>query len=93
MQVVISLAKKVNISPSSLRTCPFHYPYVCELCISILYYNLPFQTYICLTGTGGCLVTKTTKTLIIAVYESPISATDCVVEVERFADYFISMQL
>lgn len=44
-------------------------------------------------GLGGCFVTKTSKALIIAVFDSPISPADCVVAVERFADYLVSMQL
>jgi hypothetical protein len=38
-------------------------------------------------------VTKTTTAMIVAVFESPTTASDCVCTVEAMADYFISMQL
>ncbi|EGD82132.1 hypothetical protein PTSG_02806 [Salpingoeca rosetta] len=43
--------------------------------------------------TGGAVVCKTTKAVIIATFENPISATDCVCDVERFADFLVSMQM
>ena len=36
---------------------------------------------------------KTTKAVILATYENPISAAECVCDVEGIADYFISMQM
>ena len=39
------------------------------------------------------IVTRTTSTLIVALYESPVSFTDCICEVEKLADYYVSMQL
>ena len=44
-------------------------------------------------GLGGMFLVKTTKTAIVAVFDSPTSLADCVVEVEKLADYLISMQL
>ena len=45
-------------------------------------------------GAGsGCCITKTTTAVIVSTYKTPISAPDCVMETERVADYFISMQL
>ena len=46
-----------------------------------------------LPGGAGCVITKTGQCVIIAVFESPISPSDCVCEVEKLADYLISMQM
>jgi hypothetical protein len=44
-------------------------------------------------GLGGCYVSKTTKTLIVAVFEAPASLADCACDVEKLADYYVSMQM
>eukprot|EP00039_Didymoeca_costata_P031102 m.33128 g.33128 ORF g.33128 m.33128 type:complete len:130 (+) comp8492_c0_seq2:89-478(+) len=43
--------------------------------------------------TGGVCVTKTSTALVIATYETPMSFQACICDVEKFADYLISMQL
>ena len=44
-------------------------------------------------GLGGVYVTKTGKTAIFAVFEAPASLADCACEVEKLADYYVSMQM
>jgi hypothetical protein len=52
-----------------------------------------FTHFLATAGQGGCYLLKTTQTVIIATFHSPISAPDCVCEVEKIGDYLISMQL
>ncbi len=44
-------------------------------------------------GASGVILTRTTSVLLVATYEPPQSFADCICEVEKLADYYISMQL
>lgn len=41
----------------------------------------------------GCCITKTTTLIIIATHPASVSTANCVTEVEKMADYLISMQM
>eukprot|EP00252_Welwitschia_mirabilis_P020157 TRINITY_DN4878_c0_g1_i1.p1 TRINITY_DN4878_c0_g1~~TRINITY_DN4878_c0_g1_i1.p1 ORF type:complete len:133 (-),score=9.87 TRINITY_DN4878_c0_g1_i1:265-663(-) len=40
-------------------------------------------------GTGGVTIKKTTSTIVIGIYEEPVTASDCNMVVERLGDYLI----
>eukprot|EP00053_Salpingoeca_punica_P005496 m.54806 g.54806 ORF g.54806 m.54806 type:complete len:134 (-) comp13268_c0_seq2:936-1337(-) len=44
-------------------------------------------------AAGGCYARKTGQALIVAIFNEVISAATCVCEIEKLADYYISMQL
>eukprot|EP00056_Hartaetosiga_gracilis_P009568 m.137642 g.137642 ORF g.137642 m.137642 type:complete len:72 (-) comp13149_c0_seq4:1803-2018(-) len=65
--------------------------YVCMcLCDHVLD---PGHSIIAKSKLGGCVISKTSKAIVIGVFKNPISVEQCVCEVERLVDYLISMQL
>eukprot|EP00051_Salpingoeca_urceolata_P034270 m.24341 g.24341 ORF g.24341 m.24341 type:complete len:130 (+) comp7453_c0_seq2:130-519(+) len=44
-------------------------------------------------GPYGCCLVKSTKTVIVATHQPPISPSNCICEVEKVADWFVSMQM
>jgi hypothetical protein len=42
-------------------------------------------------GGGGCYARKTGKTIVIVTFSETITPQDCVCEVEKLADYYVSM--
>eukprot|EP00056_Hartaetosiga_gracilis_P009560 m.137704 g.137704 ORF g.137704 m.137704 type:complete len:130 (-) comp13149_c0_seq14:1803-2192(-) len=53
----------------------------------------PGHSIIAKSKLGGCVISKTSKAIVIGVFKNPISVEQCVCEVERLVDYLISMQL
>eukprot|EP00049_Salpingoeca_infusionum_P022582 m.7663 g.7663 ORF g.7663 m.7663 type:complete len:130 (-) comp5269_c0_seq2:313-702(-) len=45
------------------------------------------------SATSGCIVIKTSLAVIVAAFDGAISVTDGVCEIEKAADYLISMQM
>eukprot|EP00055_Hartaetosiga_balthica_P010465 m.44621 g.44621 ORF g.44621 m.44621 type:complete len:130 (+) comp7181_c2_seq2:141-530(+) len=53
----------------------------------------PGHSIVAKSKSGGCVISKTSKSVIIGTFKNPISVSQCVCEVEKLVDYLVSMQL
>lgn len=63
-----------------------------QIAFTLTFLVFPFSPSICLCGwqgSGGITVKKTGQSLILGIYEEPLTPGQCNMVVERLGDYLI----